>query len=122
VQIQNLNPAKKYTLTFFGSHQYNDENNITDYTSYTDGTFTTPVASTSLVIGGDGVWNEDKVATLTGLTPQSGNILYIGFKGEGARALGYLNSMELTTVPEPSTILLLVSGVVASGIAFRRRK
>src|SRR5882724_2241775 len=42
--IGNLDPSKKYTLTFFGSHQYNDGGDTTNYTSYTDNTFTTSVA------------------------------------------------------------------------------
>ena len=58
MSIDNLDPSKKYTLTFFGSHQYNGGSDInlntTNYTAYTDNTFTTSVASTSLVIGGDG--------------------------------------------------------------------
>jgi PEP-CTERM motif len=121
MQIQNLDPSKKYNLTLFGSHQYNDGNDTTVYTSYTDGTFTTPVASVSLVVGGNGFWNQDQVATLSNLSPQTGNILYIGFQGS-PRGAGFLNSMELTTVPEPSTVLLLASGAAASVLAFRRRK
>jgi PEP-CTERM motif len=121
LQIQNLDPSKKYNLTFFGSHQYNDGNDTTVYTSYTDGTFTTPVASVSLVVGGNGVWNQDQVATLTNLSPQASNILYIGFQG-APRGAGYLNSMELTTVPEPGTVLMLISGAFASVFALRRRK
>ena len=124
MQIQNLDPSKKYNLILFGSHQFNDGNNTTVYTSYTDSTLATPVASTSLVVGGDGVWNEDQVATLTGLSPQTGNVLYIGFHGApSSLALGYLNSMELVTVvPEPGTLMLLASGGFALVFAFRRTR
>jgi PEP-CTERM motif len=120
MQIQNLDPNKKYNLTFFGSHQYNDDNDTTRYTIYTDGTFATPITSVDLVVGGNGFWNQDQVATLTGLSPQPDNILYIGFAGS-PRGGGFLNSMELTAVPEPSSMLLLL-GAAASILAFRKRK
>lgn len=120
--IDNLDPSKTYTLTLFGSHQYNDDHDTTNYTAYTDNTYTTPVASTSLVIGGNGFWNQDQVATLSNLAPQTGNSLYIGYKGAAPLSLGYLNAFSLTVVPEPSAVLLLLSGAVASAIAFRRRK
>jgi hypothetical protein len=119
-QIQNLNLSKTYKLTFFGSHQYNDNNDITRYTSYTDGTFTTPIASADLVVGGNGVWNRDKVAVLSGLSPQPDGILYIGFAG-APRGGGYLNSFSIEAVPEPSTMLLF-GGAAACVAMLRRRK
>lgn len=120
MQVQGLDPSKKYTVTFFGSHQYNDDNDITRYTSYTDGSFSTGVASVDLVVGGNGFWNRDKVAKLTAISPQADGILYLGFRGV-PRGAGYLNSMSLEVVPEPSALLLMCGGV-ASVWALRRKK
>jgi len=117
-QIQGLDPSKTYDLTLFGSHKYNNDN-TTRYTAYTDGTFTTPVASTDLLIGVDGNHNRDTVATLSGLVPQVGNILYIGFAGANGGS-GYLNSLQLTAVPEPTAMLLMLSGA-ALVFGIRRR-
>ena len=74
------------------------------------------------MIGGEGFWNQDQVATLSNLTPQTGNSIFIGYRGAAPLSLGYLNAFKLTVVPEPSAVLLLLSGAVASAIAFRRRK
>ena len=46
-QIQGLNPAATYDLTFFGSHSFSNDT-TTVYTVYTDDTYTTSVASTML--------------------------------------------------------------------------
>jgi hypothetical protein len=120
MQIQSLDPSKKYTVTFFGSHQYNDDNDITRYTSYTDGTFTTAISSVDLVVGGNGFWNRDKVAKLNAISPQADGILYLGFRGV-PRGAGYLNSMSVEVVPEPSALALLCGGVATIG-ALRRKK
>ena len=121
LSIDNLDPSKKYKLTLFGSHQYNGDNDTTNYASYTDNTFTTAVASTSLVIGGNGFWNQDQVATLSNLTPQTGNSLFIGFKGAAPLSLGYLNAFSIEVVPEPSTMLLF-GGAATCLAVLRRRK
>jgi PEP-CTERM motif len=117
-QIQGLDPAKTYDLTLFGSHKFNNDN-TTRYTVYTDDTFTTPVASADLLVGVDGNHNRDTVATISGVAPQTGNILYVGFAGANGGS-GYLNALQLTAVPEPSALLLLMSGAVLA-CGFRRR-
>jgi hypothetical protein len=121
-QIQSLDPLKKYTLTLFGSHKFSD-NDTTVYSVFTDNTYTTPVASTNLNVqtpGSPNLHNRDQVATLANLAPQASNILYVQFVGAQG-GLGYLNSFQISAVPEPSAVALLASGLgVACG--FRRRR
>jgi hypothetical protein len=117
-QIQQLDPAKRYNITFFGSHKFNNDN-TTRYTIYTDGTFTTPVASADLLVGVDNAHNRDRVVTISNLAPQASNILYVGFAGANG-GNGYLNALQITAIPEPGTMLLLTC---AAGLVFviRRR-
>jgi hypothetical protein len=69
--------------------------------------------------GSPNLHNRDQVATLSNLSPQASNILYVEFVGSGG-SLGYLNAFQLTAVPEPSALLLVVSGA-ALMFGFRRR-
>jgi hypothetical protein len=119
LEIQNLNPTKKYNLTLFGSHKFNTDN-TTRYTVYTDGTYTVPVASADLLVGVNNLHNRDTVANITGVSPQASNIIYLGFLGTAGRS-GYLNSMQITVVPEPGTLVLLASSAVGLVFRFRRR-
>jgi hypothetical protein len=111
-EIQQLDPAKTYNLTFFGSHKFSN-NSTTVYSIYTDNTYTTEVASGSLLIQ-DPVspWlhNRDTVVTLSNIAPQTSNILYVQFTGsEGA--FGYLNSLALSeAVTGPSVWNVNASG------------
>jgi hypothetical protein len=96
-QIQGLNPAASYDLTFYGSHSFSNDA-TTVYTVYSDNTYSTPVATTSLVVHEDEFTffspNRDRVATITGVSPQADNILYIQFVGETGFG-GYLNDMQI---------------------------
>jgi hypothetical protein len=102
-QIQGLNPAQSYTLTFFGSQSF-AEDLETVYSVYTDSTYTTLVDTVSLEVR-DPVdfWlhNRDSVATLSNLSPQTDNILYVQFVGSTGK-LGYLNDIQIeaSAVPE----------------------
>ena len=120
-QIQELDPTKTYTLTFFGSHKFSD-NDTTVYSIFSDNTYSTLVASASLNVQTPGMpWlhNRDTVATISGLAPQASNILYVQFVGSNG-GLGYLNDMQITAVPEPSSLMLL-AGAFGLVFGFRRK-
>ena len=95
-QLQGLDPARTYSLTFFGSHIFSFDT-TTVYSVYTDSTYETLVASVDLDVQ-DALepWfhNRDTVATLSGLTPQADNILYVQFVGSTGHD-GYLNAMQI---------------------------
>lgn len=95
-QIQGLNPAATYDLTFFGSHKFSVDT-TTVYTVYSDSTYATPVATASLDVQDPvSVWmhNRDKVAAINNVSPQADNILYIEFVGKTGFG-GYLNDMQI---------------------------
>jgi hypothetical protein len=101
-QIQGLNAAQTYTLTFFGSHSFSDDSN-TVYSVFTDNTYTTLVDSVDLEVRDPTeFWlhNRDKVATLSDLSPQTDNILYVQFVGAFDN-LGYLNALQIEASAAP---------------------
>jgi hypothetical protein len=102
-EIQNLDPTKKYDLTFFESHKYSFDA-ITVYSVYSDSSFTTQVASTMLQVMDPTnpiKHNRDTLATITGLSPQTDNILFIQFVGMTGHE-GYLNDMKIVAQAAPS--------------------
>ncbi len=98
-EIQQLDPNKTYNITFFGSHKFSTDN-TTIYNIYTDNTYTTLVDSASLNHqdpSDPSLHNRDTVATITGIAPQTSNILYIEFAGDQGNN-GYLNALLLEGV------------------------
>lgn len=123
-EIQNLDPAKEYNLAFFGSHKFSTDD-ATIYSVYTDNTYSSQVATASLNVqtpGSPWLHNRDTVATLSNLSPQTGNILYVQFTGANGH-LGYLNCMQLSTteVPEPIQASLIATGTSFLVLGRRRR-
>jgi len=112
-EIQQLDPTKRYNLTFFGSHKFSTDN-ATVYSVFTDNTYSTLVDSVSLNVqtpGAPNLHNRDQVAVLSNLAPQTSNILYVQFTGE-LGGIGYLNALQIETVPEPASAFLLGTGGV----------
>lgn len=105
LQIQGLDPEKSYDLTFFGSHSFSFDT-VTEYSVYTDNTYSTLVATTSLAVQDSEMpWlhNRDKVATLSNLSPQTDDILYLQFVGATGME-GYLNSLQIETSSAPAFV------------------
>lgn len=95
-EIQGLDPMKTYNLIFFGSHKYSTDD-TTIYSVCTDNTYTALVDSAGLKVADaplSPLHNRDTVATISGLAPQVGNILYVKFIGSNGGS-GYLNCMQL---------------------------
>jgi hypothetical protein len=119
-QIQSLDTTKKYTLSLFGSHKYSADA-TTVYSVFNNAAYTSLIG-TALLNVHDLVdaskHNRDTVATISGLMPDASGILYLQFVG-ATGAQGFLNSMQITAVPEPSTLILLAGSGLA--LCFRRR-
>lgn len=95
-RLSGLDPDRTYTLRFFGSHKYSDDD-TTVYAVYSDPGYTALVASVSLQVqvpGSPWQHNRDTVAVLSGLAPQAGQALYVAFHGRGGHA-GYLNALQV---------------------------
>jgi len=119
-QIQGLNTALTYDLTLFASHKYTTDV-TTVFSVFNENTYSTLIGTANLDVRDavDGsLHNRDTVATIAGLSPDANGILYVRFIGTSG-AEGYLNSMQLTAIPEPSALLLLVGGAVVL-VGFRR--
>jgi hypothetical protein len=114
-EIQQLDPTKKYSLTFFGSHNFSTDTS-TVYSVYTDNTYSTLVSAANLNVQSPvdpSIHNRDTVATIAGLWPQSGNSLFVQFVGSNGHD-GYLNAMQISSnpVPEPRCAALLVGSAI----------
>jgi hypothetical protein len=104
-----LDPAKKYTLIFYGAHSYNSDA-VTTYSVFSDPAYTSQLGTVDLAVHhpqppdfhGDNVidpgfrneYNQDMVATVSNLSPGADTNLYIKLIG-ATGYYGYLNSMEI---------------------------
>ena len=100
-QIQGMDPAKTYQLTFFGSHKYNIDN-TTVYSICSDATYSTVLASTNLLVGAGASHNQANVATIGPISPQPNGTMYLKFNGSGGN-LGYLNCMQIVDLSTTNT-------------------
>jgi len=98
--LQELDPNKKYSITFYGSHKYSNVPN-TVYSVYSDPTYTTLLGTASLNVmdpaqpANASAHNRDRVVTISNLSPPvNTGILYVQFVGE-TENLGYLNAIEI---------------------------
>jgi hypothetical protein len=121
-QIQQLDPAKTYSLTLFGSHKYSADA-TTIYSVFNDPAYSSLIGTASLNVhdlADASLHNRNTVATISGLAPDASGILYLQFVG-ATGAQGYLNSMQITGVPEPSSLMLLAGSALSLVFGCRRR-
>ena len=121
-EIQQLDPSQLYTLTFFASHKFSTDD-ATVFRVFSDNTYTTQIASVSLNVqtpDSPNLHNRDTVATISNLQPQASNILYVQFSGANG-GTGYLNSLQITSVPEPGSLAFLSTGA-ALLLSLRRQR
>jgi hypothetical protein len=121
-QIQQLDTTKSYTLKLFGSHKYSADA-TTIYSVFNNATYTSLIGTASLNVhdlADASKHNRDTVATISGLVPDASGILYLQFVG-ATGAQGFLNAMQISSVPEPSCFVLLAGSGLAL-IAGRRRR
>jgi hypothetical protein len=115
-EIQGLNPALQYNLTFFGSHAYSTDDS-TVYSLYTDSSYSTAITSASAPVqipGNPGQWNTNLVASLNNVAPQANGTFYIGFAGAQGD-LGYLNAMEIQATTNVSTNPVVIAPASPGG-------
>ena len=118
-EIQQLTPGQPYVLTFFGSHKFSADD-TTVYSIYSDNSYSTLVATASLNVqtpGSPNLHNRDRVAVISNVLPQTGNILYVQFTGANG-GMGYLNAMKIEAIPEPGSVAL--AGSAAALMIFVR--
>jgi len=127
-KFSGLDNTKTYNLDFFGSRTTATDR-FTDYTvsqtvattNATDGT-TVSLQTSGDEIGGTGVdANIANIATVAGFTPTAGGEIFIDID-VGSGGFAYLNAMQLTVVPEPSSYALLAGLTALAAIAIRRRR
>jgi hypothetical protein len=125
-QLQQVTAGQLYNLTFYGTKQFVAAGNEqTRYSVFDDSAYSNLLGTGLLTTGTtDGTGNPNSVLTLENLLGPSNanNIFYIQWEGVNVTGEGFINSMSIEAVPEPSTYALLVmAGAAFAGYRLRRR-
>jgi hypothetical protein len=126
-QLQQVTAGQLYNLTFYGTKQFvTAGNEQTRYSVFDDALYSNLLGTGLLTTGTtDGTGNPNDVLTLENVLGPSNanNIFYIQWEGANTSTEGFINSMSIEAVPEPSTYaMLVVAGAAFAGYRLRRRK
>lgn len=124
-QIQQLTPGQLYNLTFYGTKQFvASGNEQTKYSVFDDSSYSSLLGSGVLTTGTtNNAGNPSSTVTIPNLTGPSNanNIFYVQWEGVNNSSEGFINSLAIVAVPEPSTWAMLGIGAVGVVLAGRRR-
>lgn len=123
--FSGLDSSLIYSFTMTGARTTDTER----FTRYTITGFGTQTLQTSgnVPFAGNGVnWNNNSVVTIGGITGVTSVNLTIEANSlsdfTGSNQFGYINALEINSIPEPSTLVLFGLSGIAILAALRRRK
>jgi hypothetical protein len=122
VRFYGLSASTSYTFSIYGARDAT-ETRITTYSILNDSAGS-PLDSGTLTTSGTGIgssgenYNNDALLALTATTDADGE-LFLQYQATTG-SFGYLNAVQITQEPEPSTFALLA--IAASGLIFLRRR
>ncbi|WFB36314.1 PEP-CTERM sorting domain-containing protein [Kiritimatiellota bacterium B12222] len=115
ITLSNLNNTLTYDLKLFSSRDASGSR-ITQY----DLTTGTIAGSTQRLL--EAVDNKGNTVTFASITPDINNEIAFTVQRQSGSSYGYINVLEITAIPEPGSIALLVLGGLSFFVVLRRRK
>lgn len=108
VRLFNLNPSLFYNITIFGARD-STQTRITDYNVIGSTTISGSLQTSGTGSGTGSTYNNDDVFNAFNIAPNGSGIITIEYAVDTGD-FGYLNALGITVVPEPSSLILLLTG------------
>lgn len=118
VTFSGLDSSKTYTFSLLGSRDATAVRNTT-YSVAGGNSGSDSLQTSGTDLGGSGInYNNSSLAVISGITPDGSNSITLTVSSSG---LGYLNALQITAVPEPGSVLLLLGGAAVLVFTNARR-
>lgn len=116
--FSGLNAGYTYTFSMLGARSATDSRTTTYVVAgATSGTAT--LQTSGLDIGGSGInYNNSNLAVISGITPDGSNNITLAVSATG---FSYLNALQISVIPEPTAVMLIL-GVFGGVVLMRRRR